>query len=313
MKIREIASGLQFPEGPVALPDGSILLVEIARGTVSRVTPKGEIQVVAQTGGGPNGLAMGPDGHAYLCNNGGFTWHRGTDGSLRPTGQASDYSGGRIERINLSTGSIERVYDRAKNAAGADNALRGPNDIVFDAHGGFWFTDLGKGRARDMDRGGIYYAKADGSLIREVVYPVMTPNGIGLSPDGKVVYFAETESARIWAIDITGADGQIAAQTFPSPSGARFVAQSGGAYARFDSLKVDSQGHVVVATLINGGLSRINPANGQIEHTPLPDRFVTNLCYGGADLTTVYVTMSGTGKLIAIDDWPVAGLRLNNQ
>ena len=90
------------------------------------------------------------------------------------------------------------LYDRC----GA-NRLNGPNDIVFDAHGGFYFTDLGKTRARDRDHGVIYYALADGSKIVEVAYPCLTPNGIGLSPDGTVLYVAETEPARLWAFDIT--------------------------------------------------------------------------------------------------------------
>ena len=74
-EIREIATGLQFPEGPIALPDGDVLLVEIARGTLSRVRPNGRVEVVTKTGGGPNGAAMGPDGACYICNNGGFRWH----------------------------------------------------------------------------------------------------------------------------------------------------------------------------------------------------------------------------------------------
>ncbi len=61
--------------------------------------------------------------------------------------------------------------------------LRGPNDIVFDAHGGFYFTDHGKRRPRDTDLGGLYYAKIDGSDIRELVQPMIFPNGVGLSPD----------------------------------------------------------------------------------------------------------------------------------
>ena len=84
MKLREVASGLQFPEGPVAMADGSVLVVEIARGTLSRVTPDGRIHVVADLGGGPNGAAIGPDGAVYVCNNGGFRWHTEADGCLRP-------------------------------------------------------------------------------------------------------------------------------------------------------------------------------------------------------------------------------------
>ena len=71
---KQITSGLRFPEGPIAMPDGSVILVEIERGTLSRVTPDGKIHVVAKLGGGPNGAAMGPRGKIYVTNNGGFKW-----------------------------------------------------------------------------------------------------------------------------------------------------------------------------------------------------------------------------------------------
>ena len=92
--IKVIAIGLRFPEGPVAMKDGSIVLVEIERQTVTRVQPDGRTEVVAHTGGGPNGLAVGPDGAFYVCNNGGFQW-RTEMNLLRPAGPASDYTGGR--------------------------------------------------------------------------------------------------------------------------------------------------------------------------------------------------------------------------
>ena len=84
---RELAKGLRFPEGPIAMADDSVLLVEIERGTLSRVDQKGRIEVLAHTGGGPNGAALGTDGKCYVCNNGGFNWHHETGGYMRPSGR----------------------------------------------------------------------------------------------------------------------------------------------------------------------------------------------------------------------------------
>ena len=306
MKIREIASGLQFPEGPVALPDGSVLLVEIARGTLSRVLADGRVQVVADLGGGPNGAAIGPDGAVYVCNNGGFRWGTEVDGTFRPIGQAEDYSGGRIERVDLATGRFERLYDTVDGLG-----LRGPNDIVFDAHGGFYFTDLGKVRDTEIDRGGVFYGQPDGSAAHVIARPVMTPNGIALSPDGSTLYYAETEGARVWAFDIS-APGQVRKDAWPSPHGGRMLAASpGDHWQRFDSMAVDANGHLCIATLMHGGITIVSPDGKSHSHVPLPDRFTTNLCFGGKDRRTAYVTLSGSGRLIAIDDWPVPGLKLS--
>src|SRR5215468_6522815 len=103
-----LAQGLRFPEGPVAMPDGSIVLVEIAAGRITRVSPEGEKSVVATPGGGPNGLALGPDGALFCCNNGGFGWIE-SEGRLRPYGPSADYETGRIERIDLTTGEVARL------------------------------------------------------------------------------------------------------------------------------------------------------------------------------------------------------------
>jgi len=306
MKVREITSGLQFPEGPIAMDDGSVLLVEIARGTLSRVTPDGRIHVVAELGGGPNGAAIGPDGAVYVCNNGGFRWGREIDGTFRPTGQAEDYSGGRIERVDLATGRFERLYDTVEGLG-----LRGPNDIVFDAHGGFYFTDLGKVRDTEIDRGGVFYGRPDGGSVHVIARPVMTPNGIALSPDGRTLYYAETEGARVWSFDIT-APGQVRKETWPSPHGGRMLCASpGDHWQRFDSMAVDALGNLCIATLMHGGITMVSPDGSMASHVPLPDRFTTNLCFGGKDRRTAYVTLSGSGRLVAIDDWPVPGLRLN--
>ena len=298
---RILATGLRFPEGPVWMRDGSVVLVEIARGTITRVAGDGTQSVLATPGGGPNGLAVGPDGAFYCCNNGGFVWTQ-VAGLLRPTMQAADYEGGWIERIDPDNGTVRRLYDRC-----GEHRLCGPNDIVFDRQGGFYFTDLGKTRARDRDHGGVYYARADGSQIVEIAYPVLTPNGIGLSPDGGTLYVAETETARLWAFDLA-APGEVRRQPFPSPHGGRLVCGLGG-YQRFDSLALDRQGNICVATLVSGCITVIAPDGRVLRQVPLPDLWVTNICFGGPDLRTAYVTLSGTGRLASMP-WPEPGLRL---
>jgi gluconolactonase len=298
MAMREIASGLKFPEGPIAMDDGSVILVEIQRGTLSRVKPDGKIQVLAKLGGGPNGAAMGPDGAIYVCNNGGFCWAK-RGGLLYPGHMPDDYSGGRIERVDLTTGQAEVLYDSCDG-----QKLRGPNDLVFDAEGGFWFTDHGKSTREHRDWGALYYARADGSKIVRAIGSIMAPNGVGLSPDELTVYYAETLSGRLMKADIAKpGTGKLL-----QPRGTYVGSGAGMSY--FDSLALQSDGSICVATLLNGGITTFSP-QGKAKVTALPgDPLVTNICFGGRSLKTAFVTLSGTGKLIAMD-WPKAGLALN--
>ena len=256
--------------------------------------------VVAETGGGPNGLATGPGGVFYLANNGGFEFHEDEQG-IRPTVEAHDYSGGRLERVEPGNGAVQELYAET----GTGFALKGPNDLVIDRQGGIWFTDLGKRRARDLDYGGVYYAASDGSHIVEVVQPILTPNGIGLSPDEATLYVAETEGGRLWAFDIE-APGRISAEPWPSPHGGRLLYTAGQSYQRYDSLAVEASGNICVATLVEGGISVISPAGELVEFVPMPDRYTTNICFGGRDMRTAYITLSQTGCLVAMD-WPRPG------
>jgi gluconolactonase len=299
-----IASGLRFPEGPVAMPDGSVILVEIERQTLSRVTPDGAIHVVAKLDGGPNGAAMGPNGRIYVANNGGFTWIE-RPGKLFPGPIGPDYKGGSIQVVDPETGKFETLYDSCDG-----RKLNGPNDLVFDGAGGFWFTDLGKTRDRDADRGAVYYAKADGSMIKEAIFPLERPNGIGLSPDGKTLYVVETPTARCWAFTVT-APGEI--DSTPGPyrgEKGRVVAGLGG-YQMFDSLAIDRDGHIAVATLITGVVSDLWPDGSRVDQYKLPDMMVTNVCFGGEELRTAFATLSMGGTLVSFE-WPRPGLPLHH-
>lgn len=294
-----IAEGLEFPEGPVLLPDGALLVVEIKGRRLTRIRPEKKPETVAEIAGGPNGAALGPDGALYVCNNGGFEW-REVMGQTISGDAPPDYRGGSIDRVDFATGKVETLYTHCDG-----HPLKGPNDLVFDRTGGFWFTDHGKSWGRMRDYGGVYYAMADGSKIVEAAYPMYSTNGVGLSPDEKTLYAAETMTSRLWAFDIES-PGVLAPSPLPVPG--RIVTTLPGMQF-LDSLAVEADGHVCVATLLNGGITTITP-DGAAEHLALPDLFPTNICFGGGDMRDAYVTLSGTGRVAKLR-WPRPGLKLN--
>ena len=294
--MRMLTEKLQFPEGPVVMPDGSVLAVEVRGGTLARISLDGEVTRVADCGGGPNGAAIGPDGSVYVCNNGGFQWSE-NGGLVFPGGQPEGYTGGSIQRVDLTTGEVTTLYTHC-----GDIQLRGPNDIVFDTSGGFYFTDLGKSRPRELDKGAVFYASTDGSTIREVAFPMDHPNGIGLSPDGQTLYVAESTTARVWAWDIEGEGGLANKRLVVSLPGVQYL----------DSLAIEAGGNVCLATLLTGAITVVSPQGEIIEvvKVPEPDPMVTNICFGGPDLTTAYITSSGRGRLYETT-WARPGLKLN--
>ncbi|WP_233284263.1 MULTISPECIES: SMP-30/gluconolactonase/LRE family protein [Agrobacterium] len=302
--IEIIATGLHFPEGPVELPDGSIAVVEIGAGRIIRISGAGKHEVLAHTGGGPNGMALGPDGALYVCNNGGFSWKQEGEW-LRPVGLAPDYSGGLVQRVDIATGEVNTLYDRCDG-----RTLSGPNDIVFDNNGGFYFTDTGRVREFQRDHGGVFYARADGSWIKKVVFPLLTPNGVGLSPDLKTLYVAEMETARLWSYAIVK-PGVVERTPFPSQSGGELVVGLDG-FQRFDSLKVAASGNICVATLVTGCITVVSPQGELLDQVRMPDIYPTNLGFVGQDLQDAIVTLSLTGEVGRLR-WPEKGLRLQHQ
>ena len=304
--MKTLATDLCFPEGPIAMPDGSIVLVELARGTLSRVDAEGVVSVVADLGGGPNGAAIGPDGFIYVCNNGGF------DDDTDPSGRFASqmprqYVGGSIQRVNLQTGETEDLYRECNG-----HSLRGPNDIIFDESGGFWFTDLGKTWPRAHDHGGVYYASIDGQNIQEVIYPLITPNGIGISPDGSTLYVAETSTGKIYQWTITG-PGQLDSGKSQRPRSKLLYALPDG--LRFDSMAVDASGYVNVGVLSlgsmtenAGGVCEISP-EGEARIISTGDPMTTNICFGGKDHRTAFITCSNSGTLRSFL-WPREGIKL---
>jgi len=300
MDIEPVTEGLEFPEGPIAMNDGSIILTEIKGQRLTRVTPDGKKEVLVQTGGGPNGAAIGPDGAIYITNNGGsFQW-LDNNGLTIPGPTPPSHVGGSIQRFDLKTGKLDTLYEACDG-----RRLVGPNDLVFDKQGGIWFSDHGCSTPEGRKYGGVYYAKADGSHISRQRDHLISPNGIGLSPDEKTVYLADTFLARLWAFDVAS-PGQLAPQAGFAEG--RVVCNL-PMFCYLDSLAVEAGGKVCVATIVEGGITAFDP-DGTFEHFAFPDILCTNIVFGGADMRDAWVTASSTGKLYKCR-WPRPGLKLN--
>jgi gluconolactonase len=302
VELVEVASGLRFPEGPIAMPDGSMLLVEMFGPRVTRVHPDGTTATIAEIPGGPNGAAIGPDGALYLCNNGGRFTPIEIDGVVLPGPTSPEaYIGGRIQRVDLVSGEVTDLYTECDG-----NPLVSPNDLVFDELGGFYFTDHSMTEGRIAHLTGLLYALPDGSSIREVVFPAHEPNGVGLSPDGATIYYAETWTGRVMRRPVI-APGELGDFPLGDTSGCLHGLPG---MQLLDSLGVEAGGNVCVATLINGGISVISPEGDLVEFVETGDPLTTNICWGGDDLRTAYITLSGTGRLVKAE-WPRPGLGLH--
>ena len=339
-----LSSNLKYPEGPIHCSDGSIMLVEIMGEQLSIVPPEGGAsKKIADLPGGPNGAAVGSDGKIYICNDGGFEWIPIPDatnpiiwvpGNQPPKGK---YLGGKLQKVDTSNGQVTKLFTECTEREyppgtahppwGTPFELRGLDDLVVDELGGIWFTDYGKIRERDRDITGVYYVSPDGKSITQKIYPLNSPNGIALSPDGKRLYVAQTFERKIFYYEIPepGVIKPNSVTGFDKGSldGSYLLAADFIGQSVLDSMAVDIEGNVYVATMLpdgnnpysNGGISIISPDGvvefvridlGDVHPAPLP----SNICFGGEDMKTAYITCGGSGHLISMPS-SIAGLKLN--
>jgi gluconolactonase len=257
-----------FLEGPVWSPDGFLYVTDIPHGRVFRIGHTGEWDLVVEYDGEPNGMKLADDSHLLI----------------------TDYRNG-LMLLDIERGEV-RPYLERRNT----ERFRGVNDLTFDSAGNLYFTDQGQTGLHDPT-GRVYRLNREGKLDM-LLGNCPSPNGLVLSPDEKVLYVAMTRGNCVWRVPLQ-ADGSVSkvGQFFTSygPSGP-------------DGLTIDTEGRLFVA---NPGLGRAWVLNHRAEPvvvlTSPEGASLTNLCFGGADMKTLFMTESVSGTVL-VAHMDVAGV-----
>jgi gluconolactonase len=260
-----------FLEGPSFDRAGNLWFNDIPFGRIFRLPPGGDIELVAEYDGWPNGLKIHKDGRIFV----------------------TCYKHGIVE-VHPDTGKVETVLGSAYS-----EGFKGTNDLHFAANGDLYFTDQGQTGIADPT-GRVYRWGADGRLDR-LAANVPSPNGITLSLDERQCYVGVTRSQQIWRLPLM-ADGNV------SKTGVAI--QLSGGHAGPDGIECDAEGGLVVCH-IGVGIWRFeaNFLPTHLIHAGEAHRFMTNIAFGGPDNRELYITDSVNGVILRAKT-PFAGKRM---
>ncbi len=258
-----LGEGYKYPEGPMVAPDGTLYFSE-SRGTKVHRRASDEFDLFYDGPEGCNGLAWGPDGNVYACGGAGAVILK-----ITPSGEASVF--------------VDKVDGAPLNA---------PNDLAFDSHGNLFFTNpLGLGADGETSAvASLVRVRPDGSAA-VVATDAQYPNGVGVSPDGRWLYVNDLlGKSRVlrYPLDENGDLGEM-----------ETMIEFGRGMP--DGLAVAASGNIYVCLNLSAKIVKLSPSGEVLGEIEFPrGSGVTNACFGGADMKTLYVTLGNKGTVYGV-------------
>ncbi len=250
--LQKLADDFAFTEGPASDRDGNVFFTDQPNDRILKWSVDGKLSTFMQPCGRANGLSFDPEGQLWACAD-----EKNELWRIDPAGKATvilkDYRG---------------------------KLFNGPNDVWIRPGGGLYFTDpyykrpYWKRGPKEMDEC-VYFLTADCKTVTRVIDDLKQPNGIIGTPDIKQLYVADIGAGKTYRYRIQP-DGSLKDKTLFCEMGS-------------DGMTIDSRGNIY---LTGKGVSVFDPAGKKIEHIDVPEDWTANVCFGGKDRQTLFITAS---------------------
>ena len=252
-KLKKLAGDFAFTEGPAADKAGNVFFTDQPNDRIVKWSVDGKLSTFMQPSGRSNGLCFDGKGNLLACAD---------------------------EKNELwSIDPNKKVTVLVKEYGG--KLLNAPNDLWVRPDGGVYFTDPFYKRSYwkrgpiEQDGQCVYYLPPDRKKLQRVVDDLKQPNGIIGTPDGKTLYVADIRAGKTYAYKIQP-DGTL--------TGKKLFCEMGS-----DGMTIDDAGNVY---LTGKGVPVFDKTGKQVEHIEVPERWSANVCFGGKDRKTLFITAS---------------------
>jgi gluconolactonase len=250
-KVELLAGGFKFTEGPASDKAGNVYFTDQPNNKILIWSTDGRLSTFMEKSGRSNGLSFDRKGNLWACaDEKNELWRIARSGKLMVA--VKDYNG---------------------------KLLNGPNDVWIRPDGGVYFTDpfymrdYWSHQKSEQDGQCVFYFEPIRSRLIRVVGDMKQPNGIIGTKDGKILYIADIGGQKTYRYDVQH-DGTLANKTLFCEMGS-------------DGMTIDSEGNVYLS---GKGVTVFNPAGKKIEQIPINAAWTANMCFGGKDHRTLFIT-----------------------